>query len=46
MREHLLGDTGDLATELGKPPCPLVQPPQNDGLPFAPENFDGGFNRT
>ena len=46
MREHLFGNAGDLAAQLREAPRPLVQPPQNDRLPLAAKNLDGGFNRT
>jgi hypothetical protein len=44
LGEHLLGDAGDLAAQLGEAVGALVEPPEDQGFPLAAEDVEGGFD--
>src|SRR5260370_1127741 len=46
LRQHLLGDPGDLPAQLRKAPGTLLQPPKDQCLPLAAENIDGRLHGT
>jgi hypothetical protein len=46
LGEHFLGDSRDEPAQLGEAVGALMQPPQDQGLPFPTNNVDRRFYRA
>ena len=46
LGQHAFTDVGNLAPQVPEAVDLIPQPEQNEGLPFAPDYLQGGFQRT